>query len=179
MNAIQRAVRKLDAVSDSASSILSVLAAVGVLLLTFVITYGVLMRFVFNDAQNWTDELASYCLLWVVFFGLAHTLRSEGHIRIDFLAGLLPNGPKRTADVITHLIGLAFALLLFVGCWTTVQNFVRRGTHSTSGLDVPLWLPATALLIGTAVFGLAMLARALTLSANRADDPDAPEDQGR
>ena len=47
-------------------------------------TYSVIMRFVFNSSLAWTDELATYCLLWMVFFGLTYTLYVGVHIRIDF-----------------------------------------------------------------------------------------------
>lgn len=176
---IKKAARGLVEASDRTAIALVALAGAGLILLTIVITFGVVMRFVFSDSQNWTDELASYCLLWIVFFGLAYTLKTDGHIRIDFFTDQLPQRTRAVRECATYLIGLVFAALLFFGCWTTVQNFIRRDTHSTSGLDIPLYLPATALLIGSAAFGLAMLARALQAVTENPKDPPVGEGEDR
>lgn len=147
-------------------------AALAAFVLVATVTYGVAMRFVFNDAQNWTDELATYSLLWIVFFGLAHTLLSDSHIRIDFIIAALPDRVRRWVEIAVHLLGLAFAALLVFGAWSAISNFIKRGTNSISGLDMPLWIPATPLLLGSAAFALVMLLRTIRLLVD--DQPPLP-----
>jgi TRAP-type C4-dicarboxylate transport system permease small subunit len=121
------------------------------------------MRFVFNASQNWADELASYCLLWMVFFGLTYTLNAGAHIRIDFFTAMLSPRMQHRAEIVIWAIGTMFAVLLLLGCYSAVDNFIRRGTHSTEGLDIPLWWPALPMLLGSALFAIAMAARLLRL----------------
>lgn len=160
---MDRVCNAVDRIIAKVSMGLALLAAASALLLTFVVAFGVMMRFVFNSSQNWTDELASYCLLWMVFFGLTYTLNAGAHIRIDFLTDSLPPGARRVAAVAVWAFGTLFAALLFLGGLTEVENFVRRETYSTEGLDIPLVWPAMPMLLGSALFLLAFLARLVRL----------------
>ena len=85
----------IERVTERVSTWLAELAAVSALLLTVVVTYSVIMRFVFNSSLAWTDELATYCLLWMVFFGLTYTLYVGAHIRIDFFTVMLSKRGQR------------------------------------------------------------------------------------
>src|SRR4051794_38099884 len=42
-------------------------------------------RYVLNDSYAWTEELATYCLIGVVFIGAAMCVRQDRHIQVDFL----------------------------------------------------------------------------------------------
>ena len=154
----------LERVTDKVSGWLAQLAALSALLLTVVVTYGVIMRFVFNSSQNWTDELATYCLLCMVFFGLTYTLNAGAHIRIDFFTEMLSPRVRHYLEVVIWAIGTLFAVLLLLGCWSAVENFIRRDTYSTEGLDIPLYWPALPMLLGSALFTVAMVARFLRLT---------------
>lgn len=168
-------VRRLDAVVETSANLLAQLAALSTLLLTVVVTYGVVMRFGFNDAQNWTDELATYSLLWMVFLGLAYTLSMGTHIRIDlFVNGLPPRG-RYYAEVLAWAIGVLFSLLLFLGCLSAVENFFQRNTYSTAGLDIPLYWPSLPMLVGVLLFGLVMVARLLRLCVMGRDADLGPQ----
>jgi len=153
----------LERVVDRVSTWLAQLAAVSVFLLTAVVTYGVLMRFVFNSSQNWTDELSSYCLLWMVFLGLTYTLNEGVHIRIDFISDRYSPAARRWIEVVIYGIGVIFGVMLFLGCYSELQNFIRRGTYSTDGLDIPLVWPAVPMVAGAALFAIAFIARFLRL----------------
>jgi TRAP-type C4-dicarboxylate transport system permease small subunit len=153
----------LERVIDRVSTWLAQLAAFSAFLLTVVVTYGVITRFVFNSSQNWTDELASYCLLWMVFLGLTYTLNEGAHIRIDFITEKLPPGARRHLEAAIYGIGAIFGVMLFLGCLSELQNFIRRGTYSTDGMDIPLVWPAVPMVLGAALFATAFIARFLRL----------------
>src|SRR5687767_3663272 len=42
-------------------------------------------RYVLNDSFAWTEEIATYCLVAVVFLGSAACVRLDRHIHVDFL----------------------------------------------------------------------------------------------
>jgi TRAP-type C4-dicarboxylate transport system permease small subunit len=151
----------LDAMTTWLAWLLGQVAVVSTLVLALVVTYGVGMRFLLNSPRTWTDEVASYSLLWMVFLGLGYTLSSGAHIRVDFFTRLLSHRSRYWLEVVTWLIGCTFALLLFMGCLSAVENFWRRDTHSTAGLEIALFWPALAMLLGAGLFGLIMLTRLL------------------
>ena len=64
-------------------------------------------RYVLNDSFAWTEEIATYCLVAIVFIGAAMCVRLGRHIHVDFLFRYLPTGLARavatTIDVIRTL----------------------------------------------------------------------------
>jgi TRAP-type C4-dicarboxylate transport system permease small subunit len=160
---MERLASGLERIIDRISTWLAQLAVVSTLLLTTVVTYSVLMRFVFNSSQSWADELASYCLLWMVFLGLTHALYQGVHIRIDFVTAALGPRVRRVVEALIWAIGSVFGVLLFFGCLNELNNFINRGTYSTEGLDIPLVWPAVPMLLGAGLFALAFMVRFLRL----------------
>lgn len=47
-------------------------------------------RYVLNDSYAWTEEIATYCLVVIVFLGSAMCVRLSRHIQVDFLYRYLP-----------------------------------------------------------------------------------------
>lgn len=60
-------------------------------------------RYVLNDSFAWTEEIAIFCLVGVVFLGSAMCVRLSRHIHVDFLYRYLP---KRTARVLASFVDL-------------------------------------------------------------------------
>ena len=58
-------------------------------------------RYVLNDSLAWTEEIATYCLVAVVFVGSSMCVRLGRHIQVDFLFRYLP---PRAARVLATAI---------------------------------------------------------------------------
>jgi TRAP-type C4-dicarboxylate transport system permease small subunit len=61
-------------------------------------------RYVLNDSFAWTEELAVYCLIPVVFIGAAMCVRRSRHIQVNFLYRYLP---ARAGRVLSTLVDIA------------------------------------------------------------------------
>ena len=67
-------------------------------------------RYVLNNSLAWTEEIATYCLVAVVFLGAAMCVRLGRHIHVDFLFRYLPAGVARAlATAIDALRTVFFA----------------------------------------------------------------------
>ncbi|OZI73884.1 TRAP transporter small permease [Bordetella genomosp. 2] len=71
-------------------------------------------RYVLNDSFAWTEELAVYALIGVVFMGSAMCVRMCRHIQVDFLYRYLPKGLAR---VLATLIDLLRTLFFGYAVW--------------------------------------------------------------
>ncbi len=65
-------------------------------------------RYVLNDSFAWTEEIATYCLVVIVFLGSAMCVRLNRHIQVDFLYRYLPAGLARALSTAIDLIRIAF-----------------------------------------------------------------------
>jgi len=64
-------------------------------------------RYVLNNSFAWTEELAVYCLIPVVFIGAAMCVRRSRHIQVNILYRYLPKPPAR---VLSTLVDVARTL---------------------------------------------------------------------
>jgi TRAP-type C4-dicarboxylate transport system permease small subunit len=65
-------------------------------------------RYVLNDSFAWTEEIATYCLVAIVFLGSAMCVRLGRHIHVDFLFRYLPGGVARALATAIDIIRTVF-----------------------------------------------------------------------
>ena len=73
-------------------------------LLALDVFYQFFTRYVLNDSAAWTEEIARYLLICIVFVGIASAVRRTRHIHVDFVYRLIPAGwgacCRRCVDVV-------------------------------------------------------------------------------
>jgi TRAP-type C4-dicarboxylate transport system permease small subunit len=65
-------------------------------------------RYVLNDSYAWTEEIATYCLVVIVFMGSAMCVRLSRHIQVDFLFRYLSPGLGRVLSTVIDIVRVAF-----------------------------------------------------------------------
>lgn len=90
------------------------------------VVWQVISRFVFKDPSSFTDELATFLLIWVGLAGAAYVKGRNEHLAIDILhTKLSPKSLNRMMIFINVLI-VAFSILIMVvgGIWLVYTRFV-------------------------------------------------------
>ncbi len=75
-----------------------------------VIVYQVFMRDVLTRPPIWSDELARYLYIYLVFLGAAHISRKQAHIRMDFLPAKMQGRPRTMLLLVHEVVIIAFLL---------------------------------------------------------------------
>ncbi|TQF41690.1 ABC transporter permease [Bradyrhizobium sp. UNPF46] len=78
-------------------------------------------RYVLNDSYAWTEEIATYCLIGVVFIGASMCVRLSRHIQVDLLYRYLPQPVGRVLSTVIDLIRLAFFGYAIKLVWVYIQ----------------------------------------------------------
>jgi len=65
-------------------------------------------RYVLNDSFAWTEELAVYCLIPVVFIGAAMCVRRSRHIQVNILYRYLPAPAGRVLATLVDVAAIVF-----------------------------------------------------------------------
>jgi TRAP-type C4-dicarboxylate transport system permease small subunit len=80
-----------------------------------VVVYGVVLRYVFNNAPPYVEQLALLLVICVAMFGAAAGVRDAGHIGLDSLVATLPKKVQFWCQAAVHVMGIVFALSLVAG----------------------------------------------------------------
>jgi len=91
--------------------------------LAFIVFLQFFTRYVLNDSLAWTEEIARYGLMWIVFIGGAMVTRRNTHIAVELLSNVMKPGPLRAALLaLVDFIKLGFMGLLAVFSWTITER---------------------------------------------------------
>ena len=100
MDKLRGFVEAIDAVSEWSGKIVCWL----VLIITIMMGYEIIMRYIFNAPTKWGFDM-TYMLGGSFFLlGQAYTLRHQGHVRIDIFSSRLSLRHKAILDSILYLI---------------------------------------------------------------------------
>ncbi|NQV98221.1 MAG: TRAP transporter small permease [Rhodospirillales bacterium] len=81
-----------------------------------IVVAGVFYRYVLNDSLSWSEELAKYGLLWLVFLGSPIALRLGGHPNIEIVISRFP-------DLILGVVKTIVYLAVFTFCgYLTIKS---------------------------------------------------------
>ncbi|MCI9296047.1 MAG: TRAP transporter small permease [Lachnospiraceae bacterium] len=116
----------------------------------------VVLRYVFDNATSWSEEVGRYCLIWLIFLGTSFAVKNEAHIRID--AALLI-WPKKIRPIILEIgdgIWFLFNLLMvYVSTFYTKEIFSMGSI--APGLKIPIGYIYAAIPLGFLLMDIRMV----------------------
>ncbi|SOH92229.1 C4-dicarboxylate transporter, DctQ subunit [Monaibacterium marinum] len=86
-------------------------------LMTMITFVNVVLRYGFGSSLLWGLEVVTYLFAWLVLFGMSYAVKITAHLGVDALTNVLPSRGKRIAAIVTAIICVAYAFLLFKGAW--------------------------------------------------------------
>lgn len=78
------------------------------------VLWQVASRYILGSPSLFTDELASFLLIWVGLFGAAYAAGQKAHLAIDILPNKLTGQKKHMLNVIISVLSILFALTVMV-----------------------------------------------------------------
>jgi C4-dicarboxylate transporter DctQ subunit len=136
--------------------------AVGVILLaaTYVLFQGVVLRYVFNFAFSWTEEVVRYSIVWLVFLGGSIAARRGAHIAMDILVAYLPPRAKLALMGAAATIACFFSLVMtYYGTVLTWSIWSYR--QLSPAAEIPMAIPFAAIPAGCVLMSIRFFVAAL------------------
>jgi len=99
------------------------------------IFYQFFTRYALNSSASWTEEIARYFLICVVFIALAWAVRDNRHIHVDIVYRLLPAPACRVLSKLVDFVRIAFFAYAVVLTWQMMQ---RMGSYRMTIIDLPM-----------------------------------------
>jgi len=116
-------------------------------LLALNVFYQFFTRYVLNDSASWTEEIARYLLICMVFVGISAAVRTSRHIHVDFLYRLIPRTAGRVLATLVDVVKTVFFAFATVLTWQMMEKMVN---YKMTIIDLPM-----NLVYGVCMFGFA------------------------
>ena len=119
-------------------------------LLALTVFYQFVTRYVFNDSASWTEEIARYLLIGVVFVGATIGVAKNAQIQVDFFYRHMPAAMGRWLSRAVDVLRVAFFATAVV---LTGQMMWKLGSATRmTVVDAPM-----NLVYGVVLFGFAAM----------------------
>ena len=117
----------LDIIKKVFDKILEVLGTVTLGIMTILVVYQVVTRYVFKSPSAISEALSQYLFVWMIMFGSAYVYGSKEHLTIDILKDKFPPKMNLVVEIITNICLFAFILLVCVkGGYNYMLSQVKR-----------------------------------------------------
>ncbi len=118
------------------------------------VTVNVLTRRFLGFSSPGVVEVTGYLLAAGISLGLAETLRTQGHIRVDVLVRRFPIGVRAYMHTIALAFLAGFGALLAVRSADVVITSWELGSRDTTELETPLFIPEAIWFAGLVLFAV-------------------------
>ena len=138
-----------DEAIDLSDTIAEGWAALGIFwLLALTVFYQFVTRYVMNDSASWTEEIARYLLIAVVFVGATIGVAKNSQIQVDFFYRHMPAAVGLWLSRAVDLLRIAFFAAAVV---LTGQMMLKLGSNTRMTIiDAPMNLVYGVVLLGFA-----------------------------
>ena len=104
-------------------------------LLALDVFYQFFTRYVLQDSAAWTEEIARYLLIVIVFVGASMGVRRNTHIHVEFLYRYLPARAGRALATAVDVIRAAFFAYCTYLCFLLIP---KMNNLKMTVIDVPM-----------------------------------------
>ncbi len=143
------------------------LAAGAFFVIGLIVTYEVVMRYVFTEPTRWVEETARLLQIYGVFLACAWLVARREHIRITVLTSRLPPVAHVWVARASLCVVAVIAAFAAASAADLMWSAITRGERTDSTLELPMWLLHAPVVIG---LGLSALQAVATVLASF-DDP--------
>ena len=120
-------------------------------LLGATVFYQFFTRYVLNNSASWTEEIARYLLIAVVFTGATIGVAKNNHIQVDFFYKFMP---AWLSKFMNHLVDIMRIAFFGAATFLTGQMMEKLGTYKMTIIDLPMNLVYSVVMAGFAAMCL-------------------------
>lgn len=103
--------------------------------MVLIVFLNVILRYFFHSGLTWSEELARYQFVWVVFLGAILAYKDKGHLAVDLLVGVVPKRLQKVLFLLSNAVIIAVLVLLIHGLVRLI--YLSQGTLSPA-LEMPV-----------------------------------------
>ncbi|MDD4842869.1 MAG: TRAP transporter small permease [Anaerotignum sp.] len=124
--------------------------------MTVLIFVQVIMRYVFGSSLVWSEEMARYVFIWLIYLGISYGARVMKHIKIEAALGLFPKKLRPFVIILGDILFLVFSAVIVYLAYGIVMQQVKLNQKSPA-MQIPMWFMYSAPMVGFAFTAIRQL----------------------
>ena len=132
----------------------------------FIVSYEVIMRYIFNSPTIWVNEVSRFLQIWATYLALTYSFHKQDFIRITVIYDRLNENGKKVLDFISFIFILIFSSFVVYYGWLIAYDSLKVGRTSSTILDVPSFLTELAIPLCFAFLVLRVILEIITYVRN-------------
>ncbi len=132
----------------------------------FIVSYEVIMRYLFNSPTIWVNEVSRFLQIWATYLALTYSFHKNDFIRITVIYDRLNENGKKILDFISFIFILIFSCFVVYYGWLIAYDSLKVGRTSSTILDVPSFLTELAIPLCFAFLVLRVILEAIKYIRN-------------
>lgn len=126
--------------------------------MSIIIAFQVLMRYGFQSSLSWSEEIARYLFIWLIYIGISYGVKKSAHVSVTALDLALSDSARRVLKFISTVVFLIFAVIITYYGWQVCSKIMRLGQEApATGID--MWIVYLAVPTGFALTCIRLLQR--------------------
>jgi len=144
---------------------LSIILMSFMLFLTFANVVG---RYVFTKSIFFSEEMARFLFVWVVFLGAAIIIKDKGHVAVNFFIERLKGRKSgKLLEIFIGICGFIFITIVFFGGITLSKTM---NIYNSSAMQIPMGYVYYAIPIGAGIMMVHHVKNFLSLFAKKQEN---------
>lgn len=115
--------------------------------MTIILFIQVVMRRVFNNSLTWSEELARYLFIWLIYIAISTGAKQMAHLKVEAFLNLFPKKLRPYIVIFAELLFLAFAVVIAYYSTILVMKQISIGQVSPA-IGIPMWIVYLAPVVG-------------------------------
>lgn len=136
-------------ITDVFNKFCGYLVALMMAVMTGLIFWQVISRYVLGSSLAWSEELSRFLMIYVVLIGASLALRNRNLLAVEVVPELLNEKFKKWIVILTHLISMVFYYILIVYGLDLAQKFSNQ---IAPGTGISMYIIYLSLPIGGILF---------------------------
>lgn len=130
------------------NGLLTIIISIFLLSMVALVFLNVVLRYGFDSGITWSEEMARYLFVWIVFLGAIVAYKEKAHLGVDLLIGSLPPLGQKILYILVNLIVIGVLIIVIDGGLKMIEiNKVSYGPATGIPLSVLFFAGTLAALV--------------------------------
>ena len=129
------------------------------------VNFEVIRRYIFHNSSLYSEEIAKYILIAIVFIGIPYAIRHKRHIICDVIPSSISQKKQCIITMTSYIFFVVFCIIMIISSHELVIHQINVN-KMTQAMRLPMWWFTSIVYIGF-IMAIIRLVQAVIVDLNR------------